>query len=169
MIISLSLYISLSLSLYIYIYIYIYIRQESVRFDSFRFRTFLKLIGSVRFGSDFSFCSDSTRFGLRFLDTPWLGPVRFGSVPRPVPAGSGIKWFGSVRFGRFGSVSHAFLTYIYIYIYIHTHLLTILSPTILSTNNLNSGNTILEFHPSGKVFLLHEQSIHFLKLQLVTL
>ena len=44
------------------------------------------------------------RFGLRFLDASWLGPVRFGSVPRPVPARSRIKRFGSVRFGpvRFG-------------------------------------------------------------------
>ena len=42
----------------------------------------------------------STRFGLHFSDSPWLGPVRFDSVPRPVPAGSGIEWFGAVRFGR---------------------------------------------------------------------
>ena len=32
----------------------------------------------------------------------WLGPIRFGSFPRPVPAGSGIKQFGSVRPVRFG-------------------------------------------------------------------
>ena len=37
------------------------------------------------------------------------GAVRFGSVPRPVPAGSGTKRFGSVRFCRFGSVSYSFL------------------------------------------------------------
>ena len=41
----------------------------------------------------------STRFGLRFSDAWWLGPVRFGLFPRPVPAGSRIKRFGSVRFG----------------------------------------------------------------------
>ena len=46
------------------------------------------------------------RFGLRFSDASWLGSVRFGSVPRLVPAGSGMKRFGSVWFGRFGSVSH---------------------------------------------------------------
>ena len=75
-------------------------RKDTVRFDSFRFQTFRKLIGSVPFGSEI-YVSGSTRFGLRFSDTPWLGPVRFGSVPRPVPACSGIKRFrsaGSVRF-----------------------------------------------------------------------
>ena len=123
------------------------IRKEPVRFDSFRFRTFRKLIGSVRFGSirfhsvpfgsirfhsvpfgsirfhsvpfgSIRFHSvrrtnpGSTRFGLRFSDALWLGPVRFGSVPRPVLAGSRSKRFGSVRFGRigrFGSVSYSFL------------------------------------------------------------
>ena len=34
----------------------------------------------------------------------WLGPVRFGSFPRPVPSGSTITRFGSVRFGSAGSV-----------------------------------------------------------------
>ena len=51
----------------------------------------------------------STRFGLRFSDASWLGPVRSGSLPRPVPAGSRINRFGSVRFGRFGSVSYSVL------------------------------------------------------------
>ena len=64
-------------------------RKETVRFDSFRFRTFRKLIGSVRCGSA---CAFRTR----------RGSVRFGSVPRPVPAGSGIKRFGSVQPVRFG-------------------------------------------------------------------
>ena len=36
------------------------------------------------------------------------GSVRFGSVPHPVPAGSRIERFGSVRFGRLGSVSYTF-------------------------------------------------------------
>ena len=53
--------------------------------------------------------SGSSRFGLRFSDTSWLsrfGSVRFGSVRfrvqfRPVP----------LRFGRFGSVSYAFLQF----------------------------------------------------------
>ena len=60
--------------------------------------------GSVRFGSVRTIqFPGSTRFGLCFSDSSWLGPVRFGSVPRPVPAGSEIKRFGSVWFGRFGS------------------------------------------------------------------
>ena len=50
-----------------------------------------------------------TRFGLCFSDSSWLGPVRFGSFPRPVPAGSRIKRCGSVRFGRLRSVSYSFL------------------------------------------------------------
>ena len=58
---------------------------------------------SFRFGSvRTNICPGSTRFDLRFSDASWLGPVRFGSVPRPVPAGSRIKRFGSVPFGRFG-------------------------------------------------------------------
>ena len=68
-----------------------------------------KRFGSIRFGSRLfkidrfgsvrkCIFPGSTQFGLRFSDTPWLAPVRFGSVPRPVPAGSGIKRFGSVRF-----------------------------------------------------------------------
>ena len=79
-------------------------RKEPVRFDSFRFRTFLKLIGSVRFGLVRKIMfSGSTRLGPPFLDASWLGPVRFGSVLRPVPAGSRISTvrFGSVRPVRF--------------------------------------------------------------------
>ena len=38
----------------------------------------------------------------------WFGSIRFGSFPRPVPAGSS-KRFGSVRFRRFGMVSYSFL------------------------------------------------------------
>ena len=44
---------------------------------------------------------------VRFVLVPDLfenSSVRFGSFPRPVPLGSGIKRFGSARFGRFGSV-----------------------------------------------------------------
>ena len=84
-------------------------RKEPVRFDSFRFRTFRKFIDSVRFGSvrvgKLLFlvrCGSACVFRIR------RGSVRFGSVPRPAPAGSGIKQrFGSVRFGsvRFGSYS----------------------------------------------------------------
>ena len=60
---------------------------------------------SVRFGSVRKIVvPGSTRFGLRFLDALWLGPVRFGSVPRPFPAGSEIQRVGSVRFGSAGLV-----------------------------------------------------------------
>ena len=54
-----------------------------------------KLIGSVRFGSDKCVSLfDAVRPALS-------GRVvaLSGSVPRPAPAGSGIKRFGSVRFG----------------------------------------------------------------------
>ena len=76
-------------------------RKEPVLFGSVRFRTFNKY--SVWFSSAIHF-SGSMRFGLRFSDASWLGPVRFGTVPRPVPTGSGIHRFGSIRFGsvRFG-------------------------------------------------------------------
>ena len=61
----------------------------------------------VRFGSVWKlYFPGSTRFGLRFSDASWLGPVRFGSFPRPVPAGSRIQRFGSNRSVRFGSVSN---------------------------------------------------------------
>ena len=60
---------------------------------------FRKFVGSVLLGSDNNkVLPGSTRFGLRFSDASWLGPVRFGSVPRPIPAGSRIKRFGLVRF-----------------------------------------------------------------------
>ena len=42
------------------------------------------------------------RSGLLFFNASWFGPVRFDLVPRPVPAGSRIKRFGSVRPVRFG-------------------------------------------------------------------
>ena len=108
--------------IHIYIYIYIFIvivilcmraGQPELgagrsRFDSVRVRTFDTL--SVRFGSVRKCnCPGSMRFGLRFLVASRLGPLRLGLVPRPVPAGSKIKGFGSVRFGRFGSVSNSFL------------------------------------------------------------
>ena len=70
--------------------------------DSFRFWTLRKIIGSFR-TDDFP---GSTRFGLCLSNASWLGPVRFGSFPRPVPAGSRIKRFDSVRFDR--SVSYSF-------------------------------------------------------------
>ena len=80
------------------------------RFGSIRFGSGLFENSSVRFGSvQKTIFPGSTRVGLRFSDASWLGPVRFGSVPHPVPAGSRIKRFGSVWFGRFGSVSYSFL------------------------------------------------------------
>ena len=89
---------------------------------------------TVRFGSVRNLCfPGSTRFGLRFSDTPWIGPVRFGSVPRPVPAGSGIKRFGSVRPIRF---DFSFLPYILVIIEKHNN--------DNNNNNDNSGNTIIE-------------------------
>ena len=49
----------------------------------------------VRFGSVRKmFFPGPTRFGLRFSDASWLGPVRCGSFPRTVPAGSGMVRFG---------------------------------------------------------------------------
>ena len=61
-----------------------------------------KLIGSVRFGSEMYLSRfDAVRPAL-LSDASWLGPVRFGSFPRPVPACSRIKRFGSVRPIRFG-------------------------------------------------------------------
>ena len=51
---------------------------------------------------DVSAFPGSTRSGLRFSDASWLDPVRFGSFPHPVPAGSEIKRFGSARPVPFG-------------------------------------------------------------------
>ena len=67
----------------------------STRFGSGLFEN-----SSVRFRSEKTF-PGSTWFGLRFSEASWLGPVRFGSVPRPVPAGSGINRFGSAASVRF--------------------------------------------------------------------
>ena len=80
------------------------------RFGSIRFGSGLFENLSVRFASvrKITFPA-STRFGLRFSDASWLGPIRFGSIPRPVPAGSRIKRFGSVRFGSVRSVRFGFL------------------------------------------------------------
>ena len=86
-------------------------RKEPVRFDSFRFR-FLsrKFVGSVQFGLVRKICFPVRRCSASvFLDALWLEPVHLGSVQRPVPAGSEIMRFCSVRFGRFGSVSYSFL------------------------------------------------------------
>ena len=47
-------------------------------------------------------CPGSTRFGLCVSDASCLGPGRFGSFPRPVPAGSRMKQFGSIRPVWFG-------------------------------------------------------------------
>ena len=84
----------------VYVSIKPYFRREPVRFDSFLFRNFRKVIVLVRFGLAIN-CPGSTRFGLRFSEESWLGPVRFRVLFRPVP-----KLSGSVRFG---SVSYSFL------------------------------------------------------------
>ena len=55
-----------------------------------------------RDNNDNEFFPGSTRFGLRFSEASLLGPVRFDSFPCPFPAGSGIKWFDSVRPVRLG-------------------------------------------------------------------
>ena len=56
---------------------------------------------------------------MRFSDASWLGLVRFGSVPRPVPrpvpAGSRIKRFGSVRPVWFGFLFLPVLYVMYTY------------------------------------------------------
>ena len=65
-------------------------RKDPAWFDSFRFQTVRKLIGSVRFGSAI-ICSGSMRFSLRCSDVSWLDLLRFGSVPRPVPTGCRIN------------------------------------------------------------------------------
>ena len=80
------------------------------RFGSIRFGCGLLNYSSFRFNSVRNMIfPGSTRFGLRFSDASWLGPVRFGSFPRSVPAVFRITRFGSVRLGRFGSVSYSFL------------------------------------------------------------
>ena len=111
---------------YIYIYIYIYthdpwpcpvsatansrIGSGRNRFDSIHFGSdSLVRFASLRFASEQNNLPGSTRSGMRFSDVSWLAPVRFGSVPRPVPAGFEISRFGLVRFGWFGPVSHSFL------------------------------------------------------------
>ena len=84
-------------------------RFGSIRFGSGLFENSSVRFGSIRFGSEKiifpiwrgSACVFRTR----------RGSVRFGSVPRPVPAGSRSNQtvrFGSVPFGRFGSVSYSF-------------------------------------------------------------
>ena len=79
-----------------------YTREEQVRFDSFRFQTFRKFIGSVRFGSGNCFSRfDAVRPA--FIRTR-RGSVRFGSVRLRVRFRSVPELNGSVRFGSAGSV-----------------------------------------------------------------
>ena len=114
----------------------------SVRFVSVPDFSEIHRFGSVRFGT--IIFPGSMRFGLRFSDAWWLGPVRFCSVLRSVPAVSEIQRIGSVRFGRSGSISYFFLTvyewsirqtsdcelvepskhivYIHIYIHVYTYI-----------------------------------------------
>ena len=74
--------------------------QEGTR--SVRFVSVPDFFGnsSVRFGSVWKIeFPGSTWFGLRSSDASLLGLVRF----RPVPDGSEIRRFGSVRFGRYNT------------------------------------------------------------------
>ena len=97
------------LYIYIYIYIYLYLYQKgngSVRFASVPDFAKINQFGSVRFGNVFftvrriSACVFRTRgCSVRF------GSVRFRVQFRPV-----LELHGSVRFGRFGSASHSFLS-----------------------------------------------------------
>ena len=73
------------------------VRKEPVRFDSLRFRNFEN--SSVRFGSEIVFVP--VRRGSACAFRARRGSVRFGSVPRPVPAGSEINRFGSADSVRF--------------------------------------------------------------------
>ena len=83
---------------------------ERNRFGSIRFGSVIFENSSVRFGTVRNLCFPVWR-GSACTSRMRRGSVRFGSVPRPVPvpAGSEITRFGSVRFGRFGSVSYSFL------------------------------------------------------------
>ena len=92
------------------------VRKEPVRFDSFRLRTCSRIHRFISVRK--LFFPGSTRFGLRFSDASWLGPVRFASsIQFPEVSLSGFRvrfrpipeLTGSVRFGRFGSVSYSFL------------------------------------------------------------
>ena len=83
-----------------------YIRREPVRFDSFRFRTFRKVIGSARFGSE----SRVSQFDA-------IQPVLFerimarsGSVRLVSASGSGRFRNQTIRFGSASASSVRFLT-----------------------------------------------------------
>ena len=80
-----------------------YRRKEPVRFDSFRFRTFRKSIGSVRCGSENVVSRfDAVRPSFFGRVLAQSGSVRFLPL---VPAGSGrFGSVGSVRFCLAGSV-----------------------------------------------------------------
>ena len=77
----------------------------SVRFVSVPDFSEINRFGSVRFGKQ---CFP-VRCGSACVFRTRRGSVRFDSFLRPVPAGSRIIRFCSVRFGQFGSVSYSFL------------------------------------------------------------
>ena len=86
----------------IYIYIYIYTYDGSVRFVSVPDFSKINRFGSVRFGSEMYFSRfDAVQLAFFGHAVARSGSVRFGSVPRPVLAGSGIKRFGSAGSVRF--------------------------------------------------------------------
>ena len=102
-----------NIHMYIYIYIYMYTILENTAllysifvdgdFQGLPFLRHKEGTGSVRFGSGNNvFWFDAVRPALFERVVARSGSVRFGSFPRPVPAGSRIKRFGSVRPLRFG-------------------------------------------------------------------
>ena len=114
----------------------VFVRKEPIRFDSFRFWIFRKVLGSVRFGSE--------KYVSQF-DTvrPVFLPTRRGSVPFVSASGSasGSGWFqnytfrfGLVRFGRFGSVPYS--------------ILNLVSDDVTETRYLRSGSLKLEPTPT---------------------
>ena len=83
------IYIYVYMHVYIYIYIYIYIQYSMTIFDTIDCSNCPKTyfgkepvqFDSVRFGSVRTIIYPaSMRFGLRFSEASWLGPVRFVST-----------------------------------------------------------------------------------------
>ena len=77
-------------------------RKEPLRFDSFRFRNFRKLIGSVRFGSERSFSwFDAVRPALFGRVVARSDSVRSGSAVSSGRFRNSRVWFGSAGSVRF--------------------------------------------------------------------
>ena len=112
----------------------------SVRFGSVP-DVSLTIIGSVQFGSEIRF-PGSTRFGLRFRGAWWLGPIWFGSVPRPVPdiyiclyvrmyVCMYVCIYIYIYICMYTSYTYIYI-YMYVYIYIYTILLVIIVLAIIT-------------------------------------